>query len=173
MDSQSVFAIVALIVAAITAWATYRQAKKTEDALTLQQRFSRANTVLHFTQSFFHLIEQNGRVTSEKLQDLDWSYKYWGLHSTEFYFYHIGVIPKLMYALWIVDVADLYASDEGCAWQSHEEFLNHYSVLYPEMKDFFSKINDISKTKSRDTRHRDVREYVLDWVDKHPGNHMH
>jgi Tfp pilus assembly protein PilE len=63
--SSIIIAIAALIIAWQTANAskrqaeqTERQAKLTQEALVQEKEFTRANTVMHFTQSFFNLIEK-------------------------------------------------------------------------------------------------------------------
>jgi hypothetical protein len=69
-----------------------------------------------------------------------------------------------MYALWMLDMADLY-STKPLAWESHQNFLTSYSVLYPEMNEFFSKLQEISKTEAQKERHGKVRDYVMDWIE--------
>jgi hypothetical protein len=136
--------IIIAFIAGITAIAAYVQYRN-----TLQ-----ANTVLHFTKEYFSL----GKEPKDFKQE-DWN-KYWSLHSTEFYFYKSKAIPAKMYALWIIEVADIY-HDIPVSREYHQEFLSIYKVLYPEMTEFFTKVCDISKNEDKAQRHKEIAKLII------------
>lgn len=167
INLEIIIAALAFAVSLPTAFATYIQAKKTEEALDQQQNFSQANAILHFTQEYFSLVQQYGEPSAAAMQNDQWTQKYWALQSTEFYFFHHGVIPKMMYALWMVDMVDMYAMLPG-AWESHKVFLKRYQ-LYDDMRDFFTGIHQIAEKfndeDERYKRHNEVHTYVFQWID--------
>lgn len=135
----------------------------TEKAIKQNFAFEQAETVRYFTQEYFRLVERNGKPTPEQFEDEIWTYGYWSLLNTEFYFFHVEVIPFHMFTLWMADLADLYTKTPK-AWQSHIKFLGFYNDLYPEMREFFKKINEFSKIEGQSEKHRKMLEFVSEWI---------
>lgn len=151
--------IITALITAIAAIAAFLQYRK-----TLQ-----VNTVLHFTKEYFSLVQEIGKEPEDFTENNEWA-KYWSLHSTEFYFYKNNAIPPKMYALWIIEVAELYR-EKPKAWESHEKFLCTYKHLYPEMVTFFTKVRKISSKEDKDIvwRHKEIAKliipYEISWAD--------
>lgn len=172
INIEIIVAFLAFLVSIPTAFATLLQARKTEESLEQQQGLFQANTLLHFTQAYFQIMDDHGYPDAELLADKIRRDKYWAVHSSEFYFFHHGVIPQLMYALWMVDMADFYFNYPE-AWSFHKQFLEHYKELYPEMKDFFNGIYNISKIQEeQEIRHRKVDEFVQKWIHENKRDTM-
>ena len=144
--------IIALSVAIMTAYSTHKQYQE-------NVKTSQANTVLHFTQEYFSLFKDTEKEIKELIKEAKWANKYWSLLSSEFYFYKANSIPKHMYALWIIEVVELYATTE--ARGSHKKFLDFYNVLYPEMGEFFTEVYKISKIAEIEGRHKAIKKHIM------------
>jgi hypothetical protein len=134
--------------------------------LSANQQLERGTAVLHFTSRFFDLVK-DGDPEIQLLKP-EWAYEYWSLHTTEFYFFHHGILPIFMYTLWMMDLANYYCGEHGDLYRkSHIEFLHTYSFHYKEMGDFYEDIYKIAKTSSDDSsRNRKITEFVSQWIIK-------
>ncbi|MBK6708861.1 MAG: hypothetical protein IPG51_00750, partial [Chloroflexi bacterium] len=100
-----VIAILSLVVSTIYNAYQTRQSSK---AYLLNQQIERGNAIIHFNSKFAELTSKINR--EQQFGDPDWANKFWSLHAMEFYFFHHGIIPESIYALWMMDVARLYSS---------------------------------------------------------------
>ncbi len=150
-------AIVAIVI-------SVRQGKQTEKALTQDDKFEQAQTVRHFTQLYFDFAEKRqGNVTFDKLKKEGVVSAFWSLLSTEYYFYREGAIPPIMFASWVVDLAELYAENLD-GWESHHDFLKAYRYLHPDMIGFFEKIYELSGLGDVEQIHYQIKDFVYEWV---------
>ncbi len=165
-----IVATAALLVSVVAVLFSGIQTKRATEALLLDQQLSRGNAVIHFTSRFFDLL-QNGDPF-KKIENPDWSYQFWSLHATEFYFFHHGMLPIFMYSLWIIDLAKLYCGNNGQNIRaSHKDYLNTYSLNYSEMIEFFNKIYELAKTCGDDNlRNKEVAKFVASWITENKKN---
>jgi len=157
---------VVVIISSIALYFNGRQSQKAADAILLQQELTKANVVEHFTGRFFDLL-RDGRF-HEKILEPEWSYQFWSLLSTEFYFFHHGILPKLMYTLWMIDLAKAYSDDTqgNNVRQTHIKYLDTYSFQYSEMTSFFEEIFKISKIAHEKERNDKIEKFVVNWLSK-------
>jgi hypothetical protein len=129
---------------------------------------------MHFTDRFFELLkvgnvdETEASLHRKILNDSAWAYQFWSLHATEFYFFHNGVLPDFMYSLWMVDLAKMYASDDGeKIWKSHSEYLSTYSSHYDDMCDFFEELYKFARSQMTEgERNENIADFVHTWREK-------
>ncbi len=160
-----VVAIVAVVISIIAVFYNGVQIKQATKAILLQQQISRGDAVMHFTDRYFELVK-NGEP-SKKFNDENWEYQFWSLHSTEFYFFHQGILPVFMYSLWMIDLANLYSQNgDSKIRSSHEKHLKTYSFNYPEMIAFYTEIHRIVKDfNDENLRNKKVAEFVEKWTE--------
>jgi hypothetical protein len=146
-----------------------RQTGLAVSALQLNQQVSRAQSVIHFTNRFFDLVEKG--EPCNRFNDQNWIYQFWSLHATEFYFFHHGIIPTFMYSLWMIDLAALYDCSNGPAIrETHKNYLESYSLNYIEMIEFYHSIYEIARDcDDVILRNRKVSRFVMDWIGKNKG----
>jgi len=160
-------AIAAVIFSAVSAFIAHRaatQARRQADVAAEQSRMSAQTSqsvnVTHFTSRFFDLIRDGMRFSSP-----EWTYQYWSLHATEFYFFHNGWLPRFIYQLWMVELVNrvLRNNPEVCA--AHLEYLDLYSVSYGEMREFFGGLHEIARREheSVQARNAEITAYVGSW----------
>lgn len=150
-------AIVAIVI-------SIRQGKQTERALAQDNKFEQAETVRHFTELYFKFVEERqGKVTFDKLKKENVVSAYWSLLSTEYYFYREGAIPPLMFASWVVDLAELY-EESNDVWESHSDFLKAYRYLHPDMLTFFENIRKLSGLGNTEQIHCQIKNFVYEWL---------
>lgn len=143
------------------------QTKKASDALLLQQQLIRGNVIEHFTGRFFDLLKEG--ELHKKIKEEEWAYQFWSLLSTEFYFFHHGILPHFMFTLWMIDLSNLYAGSDGKEIkQSHKKYLDTYSFLYEDMTSFFDNIHQISQENTHDMgRNKAISEFTMNWYQEH------
>jgi hypothetical protein len=78
------------------------QIRQASMGLNANQQLERGTAVLHFTSRFFDLVKE-GRPEAN-LANPKWAYEFWSLHTSEFYFFHHGILPVFMYTLWMMDL---------------------------------------------------------------------
>ncbi|MBN2286277.1 MAG: hypothetical protein JXI43_07500 [Tissierellales bacterium] len=160
-------AIVVVIISSIALYFNGKQTKRAAETIELQQQLAKANVIEHFTGRFFDLL-RDGKL-HVKIVDPDWAYQFWSLLSTEFYFFHHGILPKLMYTLWMMDLASIYCDEENGenVRKSHVKYLDTYSIQYSKMTDFFEEICNIAKQSSNEKARNDrIQAYVFSWISK-------
>lgn len=155
----------ALRVARETGAATRSQADAVSHANVYAEQLGQSQAVIHFTGRFFDLMRQTANFA-----DPQWSYQFWSLHATEFYFFDNGWIPRFMYALWTAELASVYCDDQD-AWPSHEKYLERYSTMYPEMYDFFLHLRRIADANPSNmpSRNRQIQKFLEDWMNREVG----
>ena len=118
------------------------------------------------TSQFFDLLKEGN--LNDKIKKPDWSYRFWSILSTEFYFFHHGILPSFMFTLWMIDLSGIYSGTDGEEIRkSHMKYLDTYSFLYADMTGFFSQLHTIAKECSHDSeRNQKVSEYVNEWYMK-------
>jgi hypothetical protein len=123
---------IALIISAVAAFYTYRQAQKADQALAQGYQLAQSNAVMHFADRFFDLMkESKGDIAQTIIDDQKWANQFWSLHATEFYFFHHNWLPTFMYSLWMVDLAGMYAGPNGEAVRKlHKTYLEIYALNY-------------------------------------------
>jgi hypothetical protein len=123
------------------------------------KQIGHGQAVIHFSSRYFDLMNRGPRF-----DDAQWMYQLWSLHSTEFYFFHMGWLPEFMYELWMAELASTYRT-QGQVWTSHEKYLSCYSANYPEMWDFFCKIHEFAiRQGDNDPRpSAEVQAFVRSW----------
>lgn len=146
----------------VSFWAvrvSMRQASIATDSYNHARQISQSDAVIHFADQYFNIVRDG-----KKFKDPNWLYRYWNLLTVEFYFFRNRWIPQLVYSLWMVELASLYADSEN-AWKSHGEYLKQYSSNYPEMQEFFEEIGHRARRHRTDNaaRNRIVAEYVDGW----------
>jgi hypothetical protein len=158
--------LVALLVSIITVLFNGIQTKRSTETLRLGQQIARSEAVMHFTDCYFDLAKEG--KASEKIADPRWAYRYWSLHTTEFYFFHHGILPLFMYSLWVIYLTQLYCGENGkLVRDSHEGYLSQYSFDYPEMIHFFNEVHKICETCSDENlRNRGISDFVGSWIEK-------
>jgi hypothetical protein len=153
--------VVAVLSCAISFWAfrtSRRQADLAADANDRARQIAHGQAVIHFSSRYFDLMNRGRRF-----DDTRWTYQFWSLHSTEFYFFDMGWLPEFMYELWMVELASMYGA-HGQVWTSHEEYLNSYSTNYPEMWDFFRRIHELASRQDDDSPpSAEVQAFVKNW----------
>jgi hypothetical protein len=142
------------------------QTRQTNKSLLANQQLERGNAVLHFTTRFFDLVK-NGSPEAQ-LSDPEWSYQFWSLHTSEFYFYHHGILPIFMYTLWMMDLCKFYTGTEGEKVRAtHVKYLKTYSFHYKEMADFYNQLYQIAKDSDDEMIRNDrVTKFVGEWFKK-------
>lgn len=157
VDFSALFiSILALTTSGFVVMYTRRQVKHEEN-------FALAETLMHFTKSYFEAVESTDKPFEECLSDEAWIERYWGLHGTEFYFFHHGTIPKTMYKIWMTDVIDIY-SEHPEAWEKHLKYLAVYGVVYPQMREFFIRINKIAQADiKQEEKYARLSKYIDNW----------
>jgi hypothetical protein len=158
-------AVVAGVSCVISFWAlrvSRNQAELAADANDHAKQIGHGQAVIHFSSRYFDLMNRGPRF-----DDAQWTYQFWSLHSTEFYFFHMGWLPEFMYELWMVELSSIYRIYG--VWASHEKYLNHYSTNYPEMYDFFQEICDLGSRQGEDIPvSGEVQAFVTGWRKAHP-----
>jgi hypothetical protein len=142
------------------------QVNSARDANSVSRATSYANTIISFVSHFLDLVGQEDpkvRFTGEK-KDERWAYQYWALYTIEFWYYHHRLLPVDMFTYWMGYLAEIYASDPA-VYRSHQGFLASYRHTYPEMSEFFEKINDLAENNANlAERNREVQRYVEEWI---------
>jgi hypothetical protein len=148
--------VVSMLLAARSAKEARRQADSAELALDNARQAGQGATVIHFTNRFFDLIHDGLRFT-----DPAWAQQFWGLQSTEFYFFDRGWLPGFMYELWMVELVDAYRADPA-VWASHQRYLTRFAVNYPDMVAFFAGLAAIAGQDFADApeRNQNITRYV-------------
>jgi hypothetical protein len=143
------------------------QARRASQTFRFTQQIERSEAVAHFTGQFLSLL--SGGDPAKLILNADWAYRFWSLQSTEFYFFHHGILPKFIYTLWMVDLASLYSGPSGRrALETHEEFLRAYAVNYPAMVDFFKGVRAIACAGSDPSQQSaQIAGYVESWHRHH------
>jgi len=143
------------------------QARRASQTFQFTQQIQRSEAVAHFTGQFLSLLA--GGDPGKLIHNADWAYRFWSLQSTEFYFFHHGILPRFIYTLWMVDLAALYSGPSGRrAIDTYEEFMTSYAVNYPAMVDFFGGIRNLACADcDADERSRRVARYVEEWQQQH------
>lgn len=74
-----------------------------------------------------------------------------------------------MYSLWMVDLAKMYASNDGEEiWKSHSEYLSIYSSHYDDMCDFFEDLYKFARSQMTEgERNKNIANFVDDWLKTH------
>lgn len=159
--------VVGAVVGGFTWQAARAQAKSASVANELSSLEAKSEAVMHFTDRFFDLLKA-GDPKVKILKNDDWTHQFWSLHATEFYFFHHGMLPIFMYTLWMIELANLYASnEEGKIWESHKRYLEVYVSNYREMAEFFTQIYEYSKSpEAEGMRNKALSNWVKDWVAK-------
>ena len=158
--------IIALLISAGALIFNGIQTYQANIGLTARQQLERGTAVLHFTSRFFDLVKA-GRPES-RLRNPEWAYEFWSLHTTEFYFFHHGILPVFMYTLWMMDLASFYCGEPGEQnRQSHVEYLHTYSFHYPEIGAFYEEIYSIARSSGDElSRNRHITRFVEEWIEK-------
>lgn len=136
--------------------------------LTHSDRLQRqSEAIMHFTDRFFTLLGQG--EPREKIGRSDsYSYLFWSLQATEFYFFHSGLLPEFMYTLWMIDLANLYA-EVGEIRQSHITYLQSYAFNYPEMITFYGELDAIANAHPTEVgRNMAISALVSTWAKQSP-----
>jgi hypothetical protein len=108
---------------------TRRQADVAVAQAELSAGTGQSATVIHFTSRFFDLIRDGMRFESD-----EWRYQYWSLHASEFYFFHNGWLPRVMYESWMVELVNKCYRAQPQAWSWHRAFWNVTSSTHnPEV----------------------------------------
>jgi hypothetical protein len=168
MTSSEMFTLVATVTALLLSAAGILfsgvQTMKAAETLQLTQQLERGNAVIHFTSRFFDLVKDG--TPEIEMADSQWATRFWGLHATEFYFFHHSILPTFMYSLWMIDLAHLYSGPTGeKVRESHEQYLRTYSFNYPEMVAFFNEIYETARTcGDENLRNSRVADYVASWI---------
>jgi hypothetical protein len=158
--------ILALLISSAALFFNGVQVRQANKGTFASQQLERGNAVLHFTSRFFDLIQKG--EPEKMLADHEWSYQFWSLHATEFYFFHHGILPSFIYTIWMIDLSKFYTGVEGeKVRQSHLNYLHSYSFHYQLMADFYNQIFEFAKTCGDETiRNRKVADFVTDWLKK-------
>ncbi len=146
------------------------QAERAAESLLLEHQLARGNATMYFTGRFFDLLKEGkGADLQALLNDPNWAYQFWSLQATEFYFFQHSILPLFMYALWMIDLAKVYAGPNGEAvYQLHTKYLQTYSFNYPDMIEFFGEIYNLAKKHNDENlRNRQVWNYVEGWIKNH------
>jgi hypothetical protein len=145
--------------AARSARETRRQADVAELATEHAQQSGVGAIVIHFTSRFFELMKDGPRF-----DDPAWTYQYWSLQATEFYFFDNGWLPSFLYELWMVEMVTGYRSFPETK-DSHRHYLDRYAANYPSIVSFFAHLADIATTDFDSERDRNlaVSELVSSW----------
>jgi hypothetical protein len=165
-----VVSIAALVVATIAVFFNGVQTRKATRALLLEQQLARGNAAMHFAGSFLDLFKDSGaKGVSEIVQDSNTAYRFWSLQDTEFFFFQHRMLPTFMYALWMVDLARVYAGTSGEeVYKSHTDHLRVYSSNYPDMIEFFNSIYNLAREHpDENLRNKQVWDYVETWIEDH------
>ena len=104
-------ATLAVIFSGIAIFFQGSQTRRMSKSLELDQQNSLGNATIHFTSRFMDLVRDGKAI--EKIDDPDWSYRFWTLISTEFYFFHHQMLPHFMFKLWMYDLCELTVKKEG------------------------------------------------------------
>lgn len=159
--------IATLLAALYARW----QANNAAESNQLTRQFARSNAIMHFTDRFFDLLKEvkDGDLSHKLLSDPDWRYQFWSLQATEFYFFHRGLLPTFMYSLWMTDLANLYAGANGeQIRQSHQQYLENYSLHYVKMSTFFDEIFRLAASNSHErSRNHALVDFIRQWIKDH------
>jgi hypothetical protein len=167
---------ISLVALAVSGYLTYEANKKADQSILLSQQTTKFDAVMHFTDRFFELLkvgkvdETDASLHRKILNDSTWAYQFWSLHATEFYFFHNRVLPEFMYSLWMVDLAEMYASEQGeQIWKSHLKYLSNYSMHYEKMCEFYEQLYGLAKSaRSQDEKNKSIADFVHTWREKNP-----
>jgi hypothetical protein len=165
---------VSVVLAARSTREAHRQADLAEHAIAHAKQSGQVATVIHFTSRFFDLMKEG-----EHFEDRDWTYQFWSLQATEYYFFDNAWLPSFMYELWMVEMVAAYCADPA-VWRSHEQYLTRYSSNYPTMLSFFTGLAEIATQsfESDHDRNATITGYVAAWpsrsasVSGSPGTHQ-
>jgi hypothetical protein len=149
---------VSVVLAARSAREARRQADVAERATEHAQQSGVGAIVIHFTSRFFELMKGGPRF-----DDPDWTYQYWSLQATEFYFFDNGWLPSFLYEIWMVEMVTGYRSFPGTKDSHH--YLERYAANYPSIVRFFAHLADIATTDFDSERDRNlaVSSLVSSW----------
>jgi hypothetical protein len=163
---SAIVGITALLISAGALIFNGIQTRQANRQLAANQQQERGTAVLHFTSRFFDLAKA-GRPEFQ-LNNPEWAYEFWSLHTTEFYFFHHGILPVFMYTLWMMDLANFYSGEQGDQnRKSHVDYLHTYSFHYPEIGLFYEEIYTIAKTSGDElSRNRRITKFVAEWIKK-------
>lgn len=166
-DYAFIFSLASLVLSGVAIMIAWRQARQ---ANQLTQQVARGETISHFTDRFFDLLKdvKHPSLQQQLLNESGWAHQFWSLHATEFYFFHHGILPRFMYALWMVYLAELYSGPDGARiWDAHKTYLDTYSLDYNDMYEFYAEIYRIaSVTDSPQKQNREVAAWVERWIRK-------
>src|SRR5919199_4092511 len=158
------FATAALVVSLIGVVFNGLQIRRATQTLRLDEQVERVQAVMEFTRRYAEIVK--GDDPAKLIGDEQRENELWILHSTEFYFFHHGVIPAFMYALWMIDLAELYTGPNGAtARESHKKYVARYSPNYDAMIRFFSGIYERSNPGlDESVRNSDLDKFVTNWI---------
>lgn len=161
--------VVSILVAGASYFAAKKQADQAEKSVELSLQISKSDSLSHFTDRFFDLLKEigSGGIEEKLLTDAAWAYQFWSLQSTEFYFFHHGILPTFMYSLWMTDLAQLYTGTNGEKIRaSHQAYLNTYSLNYDEMCSFYENMYRLAKTPGNTaTVNKEIATWISGWIE--------
>lgn len=179
MEINDVVSLVISIIALFTSGLlAYGANKRSDQAIIVARQAAKFDAVMHFTERFLDLLKSgNGTDTGYSINkrivsDQAWAEQFWSLHATEFYFFHNQILPVSIYSLWIVELAELYASHDGeMIWQSHSRYLDIYSREYSAMCDFYTNIFQLSESHAtQGEKNQSITHFVRAWLKDNPVN---
>ncbi len=124
------------------------------------QHTAQIQLVIHFADQF-HTILGTGLDFSDASQVR----QFWGLHYLEFFYFQDGDIPRSLYQLWMVELAELYCT-EPASWKSHEKYLLRFAGSFAAMYDFFHGVHETADRNAAAPviRDREILKYVAEWL---------
>lgn len=153
---QAVSAVVTVIALLVATVALFFNGVQARNAI----RVSQSNTLIHFTSSFFDLLKL-GSPADKIPTDPHYAAQFWGLQTTEFYFFENRMLPLFKYTLWMVELASTYRGRNGQQIRdSHNQYLSRYSAFYPEIIDHFQKIQELAKQPDTERRAKSIADFV-------------
>ena len=172
--------IISILALAVSGYLTHEANKKADQSIQLSQQTTKFDAVMHFTNRFMELLKTGNYaetaipITDRIVADKGWADQYWSLHATEFYFFDNGVLPEFMYSLWMVELAELYASSEGEKIRdSHCTYLRVYSSNYERMCKFYSELYKLARfPKSQGEKDKSIAVFVHTWRAKNPPQQL-
>ncbi len=169
-----VISVLALVISGAVYLSSRKQTNTARDQAEIAARSYRHARQIGHSQAVLQFIGQFTELMNAgpKFDDSSWSYVFWSLHSTEFYFYHNDMLPEFIYQLWMMDLASLYVDDDA-AWRTHDKYLTNYQFGYGEMREFFEEIKSIAAANKEivRVRNRGIVDYMQLWKSGHPGGY--
>jgi hypothetical protein len=132
------------------------QAQVADDGNQRIRHAAEIELVMHCADRW-HEVRRRGILISDR----EWCEQFWGLYFLQFLYFDQGDIPRILFGLWMVELATLYAENNGL-WAAHEAHLLRYSSSYKRAYTFYSKISEFSDRQRNVPAARDAN--VLEWV---------